>query len=241
MATYTPAIQSLRGVNSCRRSSTGLPRPTRGASCAGRGVDAGRAGGLAARLRLLHVIGHSDSVSLARANRRHGALLRAYESQENAARAARRAVPRRTRASGAARGREKFSRLHAPVFGAPPARQGGDGFPFYTWAEARARGGYCGGGRGDVRSSATTRAGRRACLDFRRGARPSLAGDAGLRENRERVGAKALSLRYAPRCSVSKPANLGAGLRRGLLGDPRADVRRRSWPQLFTRQSARWD
>jgi hypothetical protein len=49
----------------------------------------------------------------------------------------------------------------------------------------------------------------RACLDVRRGARPSLASDEGLREMRARVGGEgALAFGYAPRGSVAKAAEV---------------------------------
>jgi hypothetical protein len=97
------------------------------------------------------------------------------------------------------------------AFGAPPVeRKEVDGVPFYTWAEE-------GGGRrklvaaveGSLAVVGNDEAAVRACLDVRRGTRPSIAGDEGLREMRERVGGEgALAFGYAPRGSVAKAAEV---------------------------------
>ncbi|HEX8559967.1 MAG TPA: hypothetical protein VF668_17860 [Pyrinomonadaceae bacterium] len=93
------------------------------------------------------------------------------------------------------------------TLGAPPLeRKEVDGVPFYLWAEQ-------GGGRrklvaaveGSVAVVGNDEGAVRACLDVRRGARPSLAGDGGLKEMRARLGGEgALAFGYAPRGSLTK-------------------------------------
>jgi hypothetical protein len=87
-----------------------------------------------------------------------------------------------------------------------------DGVPFYVWAE------QSGGERklvaavyGSVAVVGNDEAAVRACLDVRRGTRPSLAGDEQLKEMRERVGAGgALAFGYAPRGSAAKAVEVYA-------------------------------
>jgi hypothetical protein len=93
-----------------------------------------------------------------------------------------------------------------------------DGVPFYLWAEE-------GGARRTIVAAVdksvavvgNDEAAVRACLDVRRGARPSLAGDEQLKEMRTRLGGGgALAFGYAPRGSAAKavevfaPAFVGA-------------------------------
>lgn len=97
------------------------------------------------------------------------------------------------------------------AFGAPPVeRKEVDGVAFYTWAEAAgARRKIVAAVEGSLAVVGNDEAAVRACLDVRRGARPSLAGDEGLREMRERVGGEgALAFGYAPRGSVAKAAEV---------------------------------
>ncbi|HEX8284759.1 MAG TPA: hypothetical protein VF588_15470 [Pyrinomonadaceae bacterium] len=97
--------------------------------------------------------------------------------------------------------------------GAPPVeRKEVDGVPFYTWAEsAGARRKVVAAVEGSVAVVGNDEAAVRACLDVRRGARPSLAGDEGLREMRGRLGGDgALAFGYAPRGSVAKAAEVFA-------------------------------
>ena len=105
------------------------------------------------------------------------------------------------------------------TLGAPPLeRKEVDGVPFYLWAEqAGARRKVVAAVLGSVAVVGNDEAAVRACLDVRRGARPSLAGDEGLREMRARLGgAGALAFAYAPRGSAAKavevfaPAFVGA-------------------------------
>lgn len=81
-----------------------------------------------------------------------------------------------------------------------------DGVPFYLWAEtSSARRKIVAAVDGSVAVVGNDEATVRACLDVRRGARPSLASDEGLREMRARVGGEgALAFGYAPRGSVAK-------------------------------------
>lgn len=81
-----------------------------------------------------------------------------------------------------------------------------DGVPFYLWVEQ-------GGARRTIVAAVdesvavvgSDEASVRACLDVRRGARPSLASDVQLKEMRERLGgAGALAFGYAPRGSAAK-------------------------------------
>jgi hypothetical protein len=91
--------------------------------------------------------------------------------------------------------------------GAPPVeRKEVDGVPFYTLAEeAGARRKIVAAVDGSVAFVGNDEAAVRACLDVRRGARPSLATDEGLREMRARLGGDgALAFGYAPRGSVAK-------------------------------------
>lgn len=97
------------------------------------------------------------------------------------------------------------------TFGAPPVeRKEVDGVPFYTWAEeGGARRKIVAAVEGSMAVVGNDEAAVRACLDVRRGTRPSLAGDEGLREMRERVsGEGALAFGYAPRGSVAKAAEV---------------------------------
>ncbi|HEX8501278.1 MAG TPA: hypothetical protein VF659_11915 [Pyrinomonadaceae bacterium] len=124
--------------------------------------------------------------------------------------------------------------------GAPPVeRKEVDGVPFYTWAEAAgARRKIVAAVRGSVAVVGNDEAAVRACLDVRRGARPSLAGDEGLREMRARVGGEgALAFGYAPRGSVAKavevfaPAFVG-----GISEEPHVQsVMATLVPQIFNR------
>ncbi|HEX8719977.1 MAG TPA: hypothetical protein VF736_04995 [Pyrinomonadaceae bacterium] len=81
-----------------------------------------------------------------------------------------------------------------------------DGVPFYQWAETSgSRRKVVAAVEGSVAVVGNDEAAVRACLDVRRGARPSLAGDAGLGEMRARLGgAGALAFAYAPRGSAAK-------------------------------------
>jgi hypothetical protein len=87
-----------------------------------------------------------------------------------------------------------------------------DGVPFYLWAEASgARRKIVAAVDGSVAVVGNDEATVRACLDVRRGARPSLAGDEGLREMRARLGGEgALAFGYAPRGSVAKTVEVFA-------------------------------
>ena len=87
-----------------------------------------------------------------------------------------------------------------------------DGVPFYTWAEQ-------GGARRTIVAAVdeslvvvgNDEAAVRACLDVRRGARPSLAGDEQLKEMRARVGGGgALAFGYAPKGSAAKAVEVFA-------------------------------
>jgi hypothetical protein len=87
-----------------------------------------------------------------------------------------------------------------------------DGVPFLTWVEPS------GGPRKlvaavdeSVAVVGNDEAAVRACLDVRRGARPSLAGDEQLKEMRGRVGGEgALAFGYAPRGSAAKAVEVFA-------------------------------
>jgi len=87
-----------------------------------------------------------------------------------------------------------------------------DGVPFLTWSES------AGGNRklvaaveDSVAFVGNDETAVRACLDVRRGARPSLAGDEQLREMRGRVGGEgALAFGYAPRGSAAKAVEVFA-------------------------------
>jgi len=81
-----------------------------------------------------------------------------------------------------------------------------DGVPFYTWVEQ-------GGARRTIVAAVdesvavvgNDESAVRACLDVRRGARPSLAGDEQLKEMRGRLGGEgSLAFGYAPRGSAAK-------------------------------------
>ena len=87
-----------------------------------------------------------------------------------------------------------------------------DGVPFYLWAEASgARRKIVAAVDGSVAVVGNDEATVRACLDVRRGARPSLAGDEGLREMRARLGGEdTLAFGYAPRGSVAKTVEVFA-------------------------------
>jgi hypothetical protein len=87
-----------------------------------------------------------------------------------------------------------------------------DGVPFYTWAEqGGARRTIVAAVDGSVAVVGNDEAAVRACLDVRRGARPSLAGDDQLKEMRVRVGGGgALAFGYAPRGSAAKAVEVFA-------------------------------
>lgn len=87
-----------------------------------------------------------------------------------------------------------------------------DGVPFYTWAEQ-------GGAHRTIVAAVdesvavvgNDEAAVRACLDVRRGARPSLAGDEHLKEMRGRLGGDGtLAFGYAPRGSAAKAVEVFA-------------------------------
>ena len=122
--------------------------------------------------------------------------------------------------------------------GAPPVeRKEVDGVPFYTWAEvAGARRKIVAAVSGSVAVIGNDEAAVRACLDVRRGARPSLAGDAALKEMRERLGGEGtLAFGYAPRGSVAKVAEVFApALVAGVTEDPAVQsFLATTLPQLF--------
>lgn len=99
------------------------------------------------------------------------------------------------------------------TLGAPPVeRKEVDGVPFYLWAEsAGARRKIVAAVAGSVAVVGNDEAAVRACLDVRRGARPSLAADEGLKEMRARLGGDgALAFGYAPRGSVAKAVEVFA-------------------------------
>jgi hypothetical protein len=99
------------------------------------------------------------------------------------------------------------------TLGAPPVeRKEVDGVPFYSWAEqSGARRRIVAAVAGSVAVVGNDEAAVRACLDVRRGARPSLAADEGLKEMRARVGGDgALAFGYAPRGSVAKAVEVFA-------------------------------
>ena len=87
-----------------------------------------------------------------------------------------------------------------------------DGVAFYLWSEQTgARRKVVAAVYGSVAVVGNDEAAVRACLDVRRGARPSLAGDAGLREMRARLGGEgALAFGYAPRGSATKAVEIYA-------------------------------
>jgi hypothetical protein len=87
-----------------------------------------------------------------------------------------------------------------------------DGVPFYLWAEsAGARRKIVAAVYGSLAVVGNDEAAVRACLDVRRGARPSLTGDEQLKEMRARVGAGgALAFGYAPRGSAAKAVEVYA-------------------------------
>ena len=87
-----------------------------------------------------------------------------------------------------------------------------DGLPFYTWVEQDgARRSIVAAVDESVAVVGNDEASVRACLDVRRGARPSLAGDAQLKEMRARVGgAGALAFGYAPKGSAAKAVEVFA-------------------------------
>ena len=97
--------------------------------------------------------------------------------------------------------------------GAPPVeRKEVDGVPFYLWAEAAgARRKIVAAVDGSVAVVGNDEAAVRACLDVRRGARPSLSGDEQLKEMRVKLGGGgALAFGYAPRGSVAKTVEVFA-------------------------------
>jgi hypothetical protein len=87
-----------------------------------------------------------------------------------------------------------------------------DGVPFYLWAEQDgARRTLVAAVEGSVAVVGNDEAAVRACLDVRRGARPSLAGDEQLKEMRGRLGGGgALAFGYAPRGSAAKAVEVFA-------------------------------
>jgi hypothetical protein len=93
-----------------------------------------------------------------------------------------------------------------------------DGVPFYLWVEqGGARRTIVAAVEGSLAVVGNDEAAVRACLDVRRGARPSLAGDEQLKEMRVRLGGGGtLAFGYAPRGSAAKavevfaPAFVGA-------------------------------
>jgi hypothetical protein len=101
--------------------------------------------------------------------------------------------------------RRKFERLSFE-------RKEVDGVPFYLWAEqVGARRTIVAAVDGSLAIVGTDEAAVRACLDVRRGARPSLAGDEHLREMRVRLGGGgALAFGYAPRGSAAKAVEVFA-------------------------------
>jgi hypothetical protein len=86
-----------------------------------------------------------------------------------------------------------------------------DGVPFYLWVEQTgARRTIVAAVEGSVTVVGNDEAAVRACLDVRRGARPSLAGDDQLKEMRVRLGGGALAFGYAPRGSAAKAVEVFA-------------------------------
>jgi len=87
-----------------------------------------------------------------------------------------------------------------------------DGVPFYTWVEQDgARRTIVAAVDESLAVVGNDEASVRACLDVRRGARPSLAGDEQLKEMRVRVGGGgALAFGYAPRGSAAKAVEVFA-------------------------------
>ncbi|HEX7316507.1 MAG TPA: DUF3352 domain-containing protein [Pyrinomonadaceae bacterium] len=87
-----------------------------------------------------------------------------------------------------------------------------DGVPFYTWVEqAGARRTIVAAVDESVAVVGNDEAAVRACLDVRRGARPSLAGDEQLKEMRARLGGDGtLAFGYAPRGSAAKAVEVFA-------------------------------
>lgn len=87
-----------------------------------------------------------------------------------------------------------------------------DGVPFYLWVEqAGAHRTIVAAVDGSVAVVGNDEASVRACLDVRRGARPSLAGDDQLKEMRVRLGGGGtLAFGYAPRGSAAKAVEVFA-------------------------------
>lgn len=87
-----------------------------------------------------------------------------------------------------------------------------DGVPFYLWAEqSGARRKVVAAVEGSLAVVGNDEAAVRACLDVRRGVRPSLAGDEQLQEMRARLGGGgALAFGYAPRGSAAKAVEVFA-------------------------------
>jgi hypothetical protein len=87
-----------------------------------------------------------------------------------------------------------------------------DGVPIYSWVEQTgARRMIVAAVDGSVAVVGNDEAAVRACLDVRRGARPSLAGDEQLKEMRLRLGGGgALAFGYAPRGSAAKAVEVFA-------------------------------
>jgi hypothetical protein len=87
-----------------------------------------------------------------------------------------------------------------------------DGVPFYLWIEqAGARRTIVAAVDGSVAVIGNDEAAVRACLDVRRGARPSLASDEQLKEMRVRLGGGgALAFGYSPRGSAAKAVEVFA-------------------------------
>jgi hypothetical protein len=87
-----------------------------------------------------------------------------------------------------------------------------DGVPFYLWAEqSGARRKVVAAVEGSLAVVGNDEAAVRACLDVRRGVRPSLAGDEQLKQMRVRLGGGgALAFGYAPRGSAAKAVEVFA-------------------------------
>lgn len=98
-----------------------------------------------------------------------------------------------------------------------------DGVPFYLWVEQDgARRKIVAAVDESVAVVGNDEAAVRACLDVRRGARPSLASDEQLKEMRVRLGSgDALAFGYAPRGSAAKAAEVFApAFVGGMSGEP---------------------
>jgi hypothetical protein len=86
-----------------------------------------------------------------------------------------------------------------------------DGVPFYLWVEQEgARRTIVAAVDESVAVVGNDEAAVRACLDVRRGSRPSFTGDEQLKEMRARLGGGALAFGYAPRGSAAKAVEVFA-------------------------------